>query len=250
MNYSVLKNIKILISSFMDDNKIKNYKKIKNLFSRKKGFEIGAPSMIFSKKGFIPIYNICENLDGGNFSTSTIWEGNINDKKGYLYPNNKNKIGHQYILDATNLDPIQDDSLDFVISSNCLKHIVNPLLAISEWLRILKSGRTLLIIVPDKNKCFDYKRSVTKMEHLINDLNNEVCEDDLTHLEEILELHDLTMDLPVGNKDDLKKRSLKNYENRGLHHHVFDIKLLRNIFNFFNIKELYAPSYCEHLILG
>ena len=47
-------------------------------------------------------------------------------------------------------------------------------------------------------------------------------EKDLTHLEEILELHDLSRDPGAGSRDQFRQRSLQNFENRCLHHHVFD----------------------------
>ena len=47
-------------------------------------------------------------------------------------------------------------------------------------------------------------------------------EDDLTHLPEILEHHDLTKDLAAGSVQEFHKRSMDNLSNRCLHHHVFD----------------------------
>ena len=45
---------------------------------------------------------------------------------------------------------------------------------------------------------------------------------DLTHLQEILELHDLNMDPGAGSFEEFKERSMNNVENRCLHQHVFD----------------------------
>ncbi|HET9448118.1 MAG TPA: hypothetical protein VFO35_17765, partial [Steroidobacteraceae bacterium] len=50
-------------------------------------------------------------------------------------------------------------------------------------------------------------------------------ERDLTHLEEILELHDLERDPQAGDPAAFAERSKHNYENRCLHHHVFDTRL-------------------------
>ena len=131
-----------------------------------------------------------------------------------------------------------------------MEHVANPLKAIEEWLRVLKSGGVLFLALPNKEFCFDHKRSVTTFSHLLNDYQNEIREDDLTHLSEILELHDLKMDRVAGNLLQFKERSLKNIENRTLHHHVFDIPVLLEIFKYFKLKILFTYEGDEHIILG
>ena len=87
---------------------------------------------------------------------------------------------------------------------------------------------------------------------MTDDLNHEIDETDLTHLTEILELHDLIMDSPAGTKEQFKNRSLNNYQNRCLHHHVFDFDLLENIYNHFDvevIKMTFEKPY-HQIILG
>jgi hypothetical protein len=63
------------------------------------------------------------------------------------------------------------------------------------------------------------------LEHLIRDLEAQTTEGDMTHLEEILRLHDLTRDPAAGDLEAFKERSKRNLENRCLHHHVFDTQL-------------------------
>ena len=91
--------------------------------------------------------------------------------------------------------------------------------------RCSRSEGVLVLIVPHRDGTFDHRRPVTPMDHLIEDFDRNVGEDDLTHLDEILELHDLAMDREAGDFDAFRERSLKNVENRGLHHHVFDTRL-------------------------
>jgi len=74
------------------------------------------------------------------------------------------------------------------------------------------------------------------MEHLVKDFTDNVSEEDMTHLDEILTLHDLSMDPPAGDFENFRQRSLNNYQNRCFHHHVFDIELLKQIFSYFNIE--------------
>jgi len=53
--------------------------------------------------------------------------------------------------DAQDMATIADESLDFVHSSHCLEHMVNPRTALSNWLRILKPGGHLVCLIPDED---------------------------------------------------------------------------------------------------
>ncbi|WP_051286491.1 methyltransferase domain-containing protein [Salinimicrobium terrae] len=210
--------------------------KQKNLYSEyfegKNGIEIGGPSKIFLKE--IPIYQVINSLDGCNFSNETIWEGKISESDGYHYYNKKS--GYQYICEASDLEVIPNERYDFLISSHCLEHCANTLKTLNEWLRVLKKGGVMLLILPDKRYTFDHNRPVTTFDHLIEDFKKDIDEHDLTHLPEILELHDLSLDRPAGTKVQFKNRSLSNFKNRCLHHHVFDFKLLRTLCSHVNVK--------------
>jgi SAM-dependent methyltransferase len=107
------------------------------------------------------------------------------------------------------------------LSSHSLEHIANPLKALYEWRRILTRDGQLLLILPNKDHTFDWRRPVTTLEHMISDYTNAIGEDDLTHLDEILELHDLSRDLMAGTPEQFRARSLNNSAVRALHHHVF-----------------------------
>lgn len=212
--------------------KIANYKYYVSHVEGKDGIEIGGPSMLF--KTNLPIYQAIKNLDGVNFTGSTVWEGNI--KAGHTYKYIRNKRGRQFISDGTVLSQNKNNSYDFVLSSNCLEHIANPLKALLEWRRILRDQGVLILVLPNKKNNFDHKRSTTSFSHLIEDLNKNTTEHDLTHLDEILSFHDLSMDAPAGDIDNFKDRSLNNFTNRTLHHHVFDINLMRDMFDFLQMK--------------
>lgn len=193
------------------------------------GLEIGGPSSIFQA-----IYHTCHACDGVNYAEETVWGNNAGKK--YVWKDHD--LGNQIIADATDLGMIADATYDFVISSNNLEHVANPLKAVSESIRILKSGGVLIILVPCKKHTFDHRRSYTSFEHILEDYKNNVLEDDLTHLPEILEKHDLSMDLPAGSKEEFKIRSLENYKNRCLHHHVYSEELLEKIASYFKLKIL------------
>ena len=62
--------------------------------------------------------------------------------------------------------PIEDESLDFVINSHTVEHFYNPIKAIREWLRVVKSGGYVFMIVPHKERTFDKDRPLTTIEEL------------------------------------------------------------------------------------
>lgn len=243
LNNYLSKTITLLIKT-----RLKNFSNIQYYFEGKSGLEIGGPSCVFQKKGFIPVYPIIKNLDGCNFWYKTVWEGELSSGKNYRYE--KNKIGYQYISEATNLDFSDEQKYDFLISSNCLEHIANPLKAVKEWIRVLKNGGLLVLVLPNKAFNFDHKRKDTTFSHLLADYQNDVNEDDLTHLEEILVFHDLKIRKPYENFDHFKERCFLNRENRTMHHHIFNTELLKEICEYFNLEILLVEGGYENIIVG
>ncbi len=53
--------------------------------------------------------------------------------------------------DAQFLEGIADESLDFVHSSHCLEHLVEPAEGLCNWLRVVREGGFLIITVPDED---------------------------------------------------------------------------------------------------
>lgn len=217
-------------------------------FSETTGLEIGGPSRVFSKKNIFPVYPLAGRIDNCNFGGTTVWEGDI--KSGHTFRFNRKKpAGRQYIAEATALDFLGAGHYDFLLSSHVLEHIANPLLALSEWIRLLKNRGMLVLLLPHKNKTFDHWRPLTTLEHLIEDFQNGTAEDDLTHLPEILALHDLSRDPEAGDADTFKSRSLRNAENRCLHHHVFDTPLAVSLLEYVKLEVLTVEELRPHHIL-
>jgi predicted SAM-dependent methyltransferase len=216
------------------NKKINQLSEIEPFFLIKKGLEIGGPSKIFTKEGYIPIYPLVDTIDGVNFSTTTVWENTISEGKTYDFGGIA--PGYQLIQDGTDLSVIKPETYDLLLSSHSLEHIANPIKALKEWLRVLKKGGVLLVILPDSRYTFDCKRPITKFEHLLQDFKDNTSEKDLTHLDEIISLHDLSYDDGIKSLEDFKKRSSDNFTNRCLHHHVFDMNLLEQVFKYLNLK--------------
>ncbi|MBR7801337.1 methyltransferase domain-containing protein [Undibacterium fentianense] len=53
--------------------------------------------------------------------------------------------------DAQYLATLADQSLNFVHSSHCLEHMVDPKIALQNWLRVLKPGGHMIITIPDED---------------------------------------------------------------------------------------------------
>lgn len=190
----------------------------------RRGLEIGGPSRIFSRKGRIPIYPFVAGLDGCDFQVATTWRPGRQPEEGYCFAKDR-PAGRLVLCEATDLAPLSSESYDVVLGSHILEHVANPLRALAEWRRVTRPGGTLLLVVPHREGTFDHRRPVTSFEHLVEDLERDVGEDDLTHLPEVLALHDIALAPGASTHEDLERRGRANVENRCLHHHVFDTEL-------------------------
>lgn len=213
-----------------------------------KGLEIGGPSSAFRRGGLFPVYAVASRVDNCNFGHLTIWEGEISDGATFFFDEQR-LPGTQHVAEATNLCNLDTGTYDFVLASHVIEHTANPLKALIEWIRVLKEGGILLMIIPHKEGTFDRWRPVSTLEHLLDDFNRNVGEDDLTHLDEILSLHDLSMDPGAGGEQVFKNRSLKNFENRALHHHVFDTRLAIDVVNWTGLQIVAVDAFRPFHIL-
>jgi SAM-dependent methyltransferase len=204
---------------------------------KKIGFEIGGPSPIEWPSPAGLIYENASSIDNIIFSKNTIWSNHTDEY--YYYHNKKGKL---IISDAVDISVVKNEIYDFCFSSHSLEHIANPLKAISEWLRITKKGGYIIIIVPEKSHCFDHKRNYSKFSTLLSQYEKNVGEDDLSTLPEILLNHDLPMDPAAGDLGQFTKRSLDNYNNRCLHHYVYNDDLLIEICNYFKCEFVYKET--------
>jgi len=210
--------------------KAKSFAACKDVVNGGFGLEIGGPSRGFGPQGFLPIYSFAAGLDNCNYGTQTIWEGSISAGQTFQYDPNRPK-GRQFIAEATDLSIISDKTYDFVLSCHSLEHVANPLLALKEWNRVLKDQGRLLLILPHKEDTFDHLRPVTTLEHIIADFSNNTGEDDTTHLQEVLKLHDVDKDWGSPDFESFKKICENNAGNRRMHQHVFDTALVIKMIN-------------------
>jgi SAM-dependent methyltransferase len=224
--------------------RIWNYRRIERALQGKRGLEIGGPSAVFSPatpNGFIPpVYAIATSVDNCNFATSTTWSQGEAGRTFRYHPDRE--PGLQYIHNATDLASITDGSYDFLLASHILEHVANPLRALQEFHRVVKPNGSLLIAVPNQLHSFDHRRPLTTFAHLEADLAVNTDESDMTHLDEILALHDLEMDKPAGSPEEFRARCLRNREARCMHHHVFDLALLDRALRWAGFRPLYSTD--------
>jgi SAM-dependent methyltransferase len=186
--------------------------------SGKRGLEIGGPSDVFDYA--IPIYRNIGSLDNCVFAQTTLWEGERGAGMSFRYCRGK-RAGVNFIAEGSELGCIEDSSYDFILSCHSLEHIANPLKALHNWKRVLRRAGFLLLVLPDKERTFDYRRPVTTLEHLRQDFENNTPEDDTTHIEEFVTLWDYQKYPEFKNMEEHRRRYQENLGKRLVHHHVF-----------------------------
>ncbi len=201
------------------DGRLRCYKAVLPFVNGKSGLEIGGPSVVFQGRFRpLPIYARVGSLDNCDFSSNTAWASH---EEAYRFSPRK-APGKNIFRDASDLSCVATHAYDFVLSSHNLEHFANPVKALMEWKRVTRPGGALVLVLPYYAKTFDRRRIPTGVDHMFADFDRDTPEDDLTHLPEVLEKHDLSIDPGVGSAEEFQRRSQDNFHNRCMHHHVFD----------------------------
>ncbi len=216
-----------------------NRKKISYKYIKGEGIEIGAlhNSMPISK----------------NAKTKFVDRLSYED---YLiqYPELKGKklIKPDIVSDAETLNSIENNSFDYIIASHVLEHFENPILAIKNFYRVLKSGGIAYIIVPDKNFCFDKNRELTKLDDIISDYENGGKNSRKEHYKDWL----INVENISDEAEILRKIDEMDKANFNIHFHVWDnnsfLKFLVSIFEKYSINfEIlhYEFNYSEIIVI-
>jgi len=215
----------------------------------KRGIEIGGPTKAFCSRGELAIYRYAQSIDNVNFSSHNIW--NLNSKKDNLF-RYCGKIGKEFILEATELKSIDDDSYDFVVSSHMIEHLSNPIKALFEMKRVVKDEGYVIVVAPHKEITFDHNRRITNLQHLIDDYNNDISEGDVSHLdlEEILQNYDYRLDPGVSGKEEFIARVSDNIHNRALHQHVFTTNIILQMLDYVELEIKFVKPGLAYGILA
>ena len=216
---------------------VKIFTNNKSYFKNKSAIEIGGPTKLFEDESKIfPIYSELSSIDNCNYNENNFWS-QLKDGDEIEF-NKREKIGKQIVADASDLSRIKDASYDLLINSHVIEHIANPIKALFEWKRVIKNDGIFVMVVPNKEFTYDNKRPVTKFEHIVEDYTKGVEEDDSTHFEEVIQLHDLEKDTTVKDYHDHYERTMDNFNRRIVHHHVFDTELVVKIVEFVGFEIL------------
>lgn len=93
------------------------------------------------------------------------------DKFPLEYPNlDAEKVVNS---DASDL-PFDDNCFDFLISCHCLEHCPDTIKTLNEWIRVVKKGGIVFLVLPHGDRTFDKGRRKTTLNNHIEDFKNEV----------------------------------------------------------------------------
>lgn len=63
--------------------------------------------------------------------------------------------------------PFKDNTWDFVINSHVLQYFYDPIRAVEEWLRVVKQGGYVFMIIPHKDRTFEWNKPRTRLTEII-----------------------------------------------------------------------------------
>jgi hypothetical protein len=106
------------------------------------------------------------------------------------------------MCDGSALVDIDDSAYDFLLSSHNLEHFANPVKGLERMAEGAETDRSSSSLASVLLRHIRPPETAATVEHMLNDFDRGIQEDDLTHLPDILEKHDLTMDVAAGSKQD------------------------------------------------
>lgn len=140
------------------------------------------------------------------------------------------------ITEGFTLDCITEASQDFVVANHVLEHATDALGTLEHWLRVLRPGGMLFVAVPVGARCSDRGRTITPVEHFIEDRrltaagNTKAMHSrDRQHVEEHLAIAAPALARLQGKPwqyltGEAREREIKRLLGRDasqIHHHVF-----------------------------
>ena len=128
-------------------------------------------------------------------------------------------IEPDFLDDAETLSTFPDNTEDFVIASHVIEHMRNPIGAVENWLRVLKTGKHLYLVVPDYRKIFDKHRKRTTLQHMIEDYTDPSPFRDRDHYWEYAEKVNCEF---FGRPLDVEEETIRLfYTDYSIHFHTF-----------------------------
>lgn len=186
-----------------------------------KGLEIGALCHPF------PINDNTTITYVDRMSTDDLKKLYINDPSANI----NEMVTVDYVTDGSDLAMFTDDTFDFVCNSHIFEHLCNPLKALFEWVRVTKNGGYIYTVIPCYKDCFDHKRVLTDVDHIIKDYIDDVKEVELAHFEDFcgnVKPHNIEQAKPLYEAQHLQGQG-------SIHVHTFDEHSLKELFKVFDV---------------
>ena len=117
---------------------------------------------------------------------------------------------------------LADQSFDFVVASHVVEHLPNPLAAITEFVRVVRTGGVVYLVVPHKDYCFDRARGVTPLQHFVTEYLAGVVDISMEHcLEHVFDSLDLSLIDPANGADAIERARALHRSQQDFHVHTF-----------------------------
>jgi SAM-dependent methyltransferase len=151
-----------------------------------------------------------------------------------LYRNDDrvSQIGQVHLVAPGSRYPfIDDNAFDFLVSSHVLEHTCNPPRQIEEWLRVVRPGGIVYMIVPDKRFCFDRRREVTSLDHFVDEFESDAALITVDHYRDYI--------VNTNGEDGLIRDTADAYiescwrQQGSIHAHTFTADSFRQFLDFF-----------------
>ncbi|GAB4432822.1 MAG: hypothetical protein OHK0011_15780 [Turneriella sp.] len=136
--------------------------------------------------------------------------------------------------------PFADATFEFVLSEHTLEHIGNALRALREWVRVLKPGGHLILFLPHHDRTNDHLRPRTPLSHLIQDFENNVPDDDVTHVEEWIANVTKAGGVPEHYRH-IRKEELAS--TGSIHHHTWTGADMTEVFEYLKMQVVFCEEY-------
>jgi len=122
----------------------------------------------------------------------------------------------------TNFDTLENigrESLDFIVACHVIEHTRSPITSIKLAYEKLKPGGHLVLVVPDRNKTFDFRRPITPLQHFIDDYTSIHPDRDMEHYKEFFSLAEGFVPEPNEFETIWRKKWEEKYS---IHFHTWD----------------------------
>ena len=155
------------------------------------------------------------------------------------FPGRYGPVKVDIVSDASSI-PVDDSSFDYLFSSHCLEHMPDTIGTLKEWLRVVKPGGRLILMLPHAGRTWERQRSLSTLEHHIHDHANKVDLYDFTDWDEFERalrlgqqswIDDPDAQLPDGSID--KRRAA---ENGLIHYHAWHQGILVDVLKYIELN--------------